>query len=147
MCTVFWWTTWLLWRIRLRTNNLLRIFATKPFIRFIHFLRYKSCYCCKYAFILSLQLPCIIWLILKKPKRFGLSWTINWVCMLLSFINNNDPYIVIFLLFTNNFCIFLVWSVLHCSRSSFDDPSPNWWPQNHHCQRQDLQVLLLDLSC
>ncbi|XP_010478023.1 PREDICTED: lysine histidine transporter 2 [Camelina sativa] len=26
-------------------------------------------------------LPCIIWLILKKPKKFGLSWTINWFCI------------------------------------------------------------------
>ncbi|KAM3303697.1 hypothetical protein P3S67_014727 [Capsicum chacoense] len=25
----------------------------------------------------SYYLPCIIWLILKKPKRFGLSWSIN----------------------------------------------------------------------
>ncbi|XP_055807098.1 lysine histidine transporter-like 2 [Solanum dulcamara] len=30
----------------------------------------------------SYYLPCIIWLILKKPKRFGLSWTINWVCII-----------------------------------------------------------------
>ncbi|KAG7593048.1 Amino acid transporter transmembrane domain [Arabidopsis thaliana x Arabidopsis arenosa] len=27
-------------------------------------------------------LPCIIWLVLKKPKRFGLSWTINWFCII-----------------------------------------------------------------
>jgi amino acid permease len=27
-------------------------------------------------------LPCIMWLVLKKPKRFGLSWTANWVCSL-----------------------------------------------------------------
>ncbi|ESQ34152.1 hypothetical protein EUTSA_v10007648mg [Eutrema salsugineum] len=27
-------------------------------------------------------LPCIIWLILKKPKKFGLSWTINWFCII-----------------------------------------------------------------
>ncbi|KAF3654946.1 Lysine histidine transporter 1 [Capsicum baccatum] len=30
----------------------------------------------------SYYLPCIIWLILKKPKRFGLSWTINWLCII-----------------------------------------------------------------
>ncbi|XP_060215715.1 lysine histidine transporter-like 2 [Lycium barbarum] len=30
----------------------------------------------------SYYLPCIIWLILKKPKRFGLSWCINWVCII-----------------------------------------------------------------
>ncbi|CAL9237937.1 unnamed protein product [Arabidopsis halleri] len=28
-------------------------------------------------------IPCIIWLILKKPKRFGLSWCINWICIIL----------------------------------------------------------------
>ncbi|KAF8090889.1 hypothetical protein N665_0462s0026 [Sinapis alba] len=26
-------------------------------------------------------LPCIIWLILKKPKKFSLSWIINWFCI------------------------------------------------------------------
>jgi hypothetical protein len=28
----------------------------------------------------SLQLPCIMWLIIYKPKRFSLSWITNWVC-------------------------------------------------------------------
>ncbi|KAL1211263.1 Lysine histidine transporter-like 4 [Cardamine amara subsp. amara] len=28
-------------------------------------------------------MPCIIWLILKKPKRFSLSWFINWMCIIL----------------------------------------------------------------
>ncbi|TMW89491.1 hypothetical protein EJD97_017113 [Solanum chilense] len=31
-------------------------------------------------------LPCIIWLRLKKPKRFGLSWTINWVCIIVGIL-------------------------------------------------------------
>ncbi|XP_020216283.1 lysine histidine transporter 2 [Cajanus cajan] len=31
----------------------------------------------------SYFLPCIIWLKLKKPKKFGLSWTINWICIVL----------------------------------------------------------------
>uniref|UniRef100_A0A6N2MRU0 Amino acid transporter transmembrane domain-containing protein n=1 Tax=Salix viminalis TaxID=40686 RepID=A0A6N2MRU0_SALVM len=26
-------------------------------------------------------LPCIMWLSIYKPKRFGLSWTANWVCI------------------------------------------------------------------
>jgi amino acid permease len=26
-------------------------------------------------------LPCIIWLAIKKPKRFSLSWIINWICI------------------------------------------------------------------
>ncbi|CAH2034011.1 unnamed protein product [Thlaspi arvense] len=34
----------------------------------------------------SYYLPCIIWLILKKPKRFGLSWTINWFCIVVGVI-------------------------------------------------------------
>ncbi|RHN69275.1 putative amino acid transporter, transmembrane domain-containing protein [Medicago truncatula] len=29
------------------------------------------------------ELPCIIWLKLKKPKKFGLSWTINWICIVI----------------------------------------------------------------
>lgn len=28
---------------------------------------------------LILQLPCIMWLAIKKPRKFGLSWTVNWV--------------------------------------------------------------------
>lgn len=30
----------------------------------------------------SYYLPCIIWLILKKPKRFGLDWSVNWACII-----------------------------------------------------------------
>ncbi|XP_022154176.1 lysine histidine transporter 1-like [Momordica charantia] len=26
-------------------------------------------------------LPCIIWLVIYKPKRFGLSWWTNWICI------------------------------------------------------------------
>ncbi|EEF51835.1 lysine histidine transporter 1 [Ricinus communis] len=26
-------------------------------------------------------LPCIIWLAIRKPKRFSLSWSINWICI------------------------------------------------------------------
>ncbi|KAI0492784.1 hypothetical protein KFK09_027060 [Dendrobium nobile] len=28
-------------------------------------------------------LPCVMWLAIKKPKRFGLSWSINWICIIL----------------------------------------------------------------
>ncbi|KAH8974789.1 hypothetical protein BDL97_01G119900 [Sphagnum fallax] len=28
-------------------------------------------------------LPCCIWLIVCKPKRFSMSWTINWICIIL----------------------------------------------------------------
>ncbi|KAL0900989.1 hypothetical protein Bca101_084950 [Brassica carinata] len=31
-------------------------------------------------------IPCIIWLILKKPKRFSLSWSINWSCIILGVV-------------------------------------------------------------
>jgi hypothetical protein len=30
-----------------------------------------------------LQLPCIMWLCIVKPKAFSLSWIINWVCIVL----------------------------------------------------------------
>nr|XP_010912886.1 lysine histidine transporter 1-like [Elaeis guineensis] len=29
------------------------------------------------------QLPCIIWLVICKPKRFSLSWITNWICIVL----------------------------------------------------------------
>ncbi|KAL0535075.1 hypothetical protein IC582_029389 [Cucumis melo] len=28
-------------------------------------------------------LPCIMWLAIKKPKRYGLSWFINWICIII----------------------------------------------------------------
>ncbi|KAJ3708176.1 hypothetical protein LUZ61_011881 [Rhynchospora tenuis] len=28
-------------------------------------------------------LPCIMWLAIYKPKRYSLSWTINWICIIL----------------------------------------------------------------
>ncbi|GAB2221328.1 hypothetical protein Droror1_Dr00012503 [Drosera rotundifolia] len=28
-------------------------------------------------------LPCIMWLAIKKPKKFSLSWCINWICIIL----------------------------------------------------------------
>ncbi|CAI0457259.1 unnamed protein product [Linum tenue] len=28
-------------------------------------------------------LPCIIWLAIVKPKKFSLSWFINWICIIL----------------------------------------------------------------
>ncbi|KAH6798738.1 lysine histidine transporter 1 [Perilla frutescens var. frutescens] len=31
-------------------------------------------------------LPCIIWLTVKKPKKFSLSWIVNWVLIILGFI-------------------------------------------------------------
>ncbi|XP_059657314.1 lysine histidine transporter 2-like [Cornus florida] len=31
----------------------------------------------------SYYLPCIIWLAIYKPKRFGLSWFANWICIIL----------------------------------------------------------------
>ncbi|KAA3483288.1 lysine histidine transporter 2-like [Gossypium australe] len=31
----------------------------------------------------SYYLPCIIWLIICKPKRFSLTWFINWICIVL----------------------------------------------------------------
>ncbi|GFP88349.1 lysine histidine transporter 2 [Phtheirospermum japonicum] len=34
----------------------------------------------------SYYLPCIIWLIVKKPKRFSISWCINWTCIVLGVI-------------------------------------------------------------
>ncbi|KAL6997016.1 Lysine histidine transporter 1 [Sarracenia purpurea var. burkii] len=31
----------------------------------------------------SYYLPCIMWLIIRKPKRFSLSWFANWICIIL----------------------------------------------------------------
>jgi len=30
---------------------------------------------------MNAQIPCIIWLMLRKPKKYGLSWTINIVSL------------------------------------------------------------------
>ncbi|XP_009604772.1 lysine histidine transporter 1-like [Nicotiana tomentosiformis] len=34
----------------------------------------------------SYYLPCIIWLIIVKPKRFGFSWFINWFCIIVGIL-------------------------------------------------------------
>ena len=34
-----------------------------------------------YLFIFVLQLPCIIWLLIKKPKRWSIEWCFNWVSL------------------------------------------------------------------
>lgn len=31
-------------------------------------------------------MPCILWLRIHKPKMFSLSWTVNWVCIVLGFL-------------------------------------------------------------
>ncbi|GAV85762.1 Aa_trans domain-containing protein [Cephalotus follicularis] len=31
-------------------------------------------------------LPCIMWLAIKKPKKFGLSWWTNWICIILGLL-------------------------------------------------------------
>ncbi|KAK8477742.1 hypothetical protein V6N11_063598 [Hibiscus sabdariffa] len=35
------------------------------------------------AYCYSKHLPCIVWLIKCKPKRFSLTWFINWICIIL----------------------------------------------------------------
>ncbi|KAF3781429.1 Lysine histidine transporter-like 6 [Nymphaea thermarum] len=35
------------------------------------------------SFFVSLELPCIIWLAIKKPRKFSLSWLANWGCIVL----------------------------------------------------------------
>lgn len=34
----------------------------------------------------SYFIPCVCWLSIAKPKRFSLSWTINWICIILGSI-------------------------------------------------------------
>ncbi|CAN4115525.1 unnamed protein product [Withania somnifera] len=34
----------------------------------------------------SYYLPCIIWLIIVKPKRFGFSWCMNWFCVIVGIL-------------------------------------------------------------
>ncbi|KAJ7974756.1 lysine histidine transporter 1 [Quillaja saponaria] len=31
-------------------------------------------------------LPCIMWLVIYKPKKFSLSWFTNWICIILGFL-------------------------------------------------------------
>ncbi|XWS60309.1 hypothetical protein CRYUN_Cryun07bG0025000 [Craigia yunnanensis] len=35
---------------------------------------------------IKLQLACIMWLAIYKPKRFSLSWFSNWICIILGFL-------------------------------------------------------------
>lgn len=44
-----------------------------------------------------LQLPCIIWLKLFKPKAFSLSWIVNWVAL------NHNPTPTVLHLFCSEF--------------------------------------------
>lgn len=32
--------------------------------------------------MVGVQLPCIIWLCIVKPKRFSFSWILNWVIII-----------------------------------------------------------------
>ncbi|KAH7532385.1 hypothetical protein FEM48_Zijuj04G0014100 [Ziziphus jujuba var. spinosa] len=34
----------------------------------------------------SYYLPCIIWLIVKKPRKYGLSWWTNWICIVVGIL-------------------------------------------------------------
>ncbi|CDP15024.1 unnamed protein product [Coffea canephora] len=31
-------------------------------------------------------LPCIIWLVIRKPRKYSLTWFINWICIILGFL-------------------------------------------------------------
>ncbi|KAK1438163.1 hypothetical protein QVD17_03966 [Tagetes erecta] len=34
----------------------------------------------------SYYLPCIIWLIIKKPRKWSISWCINWICIVIGVV-------------------------------------------------------------
>lgn len=70
---ILWGTSWILWRICFCPNN---IFCMSPNF-FIQLNYYYYYYHITLSFLL--QLPCIMWLALYKPKRFSLSWIVNWV--------------------------------------------------------------------
>lgn len=82
-----------------------------------------------FNFIIFLQLPCIMWLVLHKPKRFSWSWICNWVCrtkvsMILNFLFTFFLYMTMIFL--------LVVSVLHPIWIGIDAFSSYWRVEADH---------------
>lgn len=86
------------------------------------------------------QIPCVCWLSIAKPKRFSLSWTINWVCYPLV-----KTVVIIFARLSwiiNLVCLF---ADLHHSRIYLDDYITHWWVEINHSSIERLQVFLIIL--
>lgn len=97
-------------------------------------------------FLLFFQLPCIMWLSIYKPKRWGLSWTSNWVWF--NFLCFFDIVILsdsVFISYKPKL-IGQIITDLHNSGSNVDCFSTNWWLKNHHYTSQGLQFFLLGIS-
>lgn len=57
---------------------------TTYFVSALFFLNKNNFLCFKKTnLFFLLQLPCIMWLAIYKPKKFSLSWITNWVCKIL----------------------------------------------------------------
>lgn len=84
---VFRWT-------RVCTNNIL----CKSHSRIFRVFHITSHFWHAFLFLRVLQLPCVIWLIVMKPRRYSLSWWINWV-------RKTWPQLHFFLEFWNRFSI------------------------------------------
>lgn len=89
------------------------------------------------TFLVHIQLPCIMWLIIKKPKRFSLSWCMNWVCYI------KLLYVIPFFLPLRLAIIILNSRIsdLHRLRGSVDDSGTHWWIEEHNFVCKQLQIL------
>ncbi|CAJ1935623.1 unnamed protein product [Sphenostylis stenocarpa] len=92
----------------------------------------------------SFFLPCIIWLKIHKPKKFSLSWIVNWVCHYMRF----SKFFLRILIVSSNLLrqTFLIYIAdMHCAWGTADAASSNWFVKKNHHFSQALQVLFM--SC
>ncbi|KAK4282273.1 hypothetical protein QN277_013670 [Acacia crassicarpa] len=74
------------WKLRFWTRNLYVAFTMFVGITFPFFGALLG-FLGGFAFApTSYYLPCIIWLIIYKPKRYSLSWFTNWICIILGIL-------------------------------------------------------------
>ena len=94
-----------------------------------------------------LQLPCVMWLAIKKPEKFGLSWLINWVWLWLKPLHwfHSLPYA--WKLKAKLISIWLhQFSDMHYTGCSFDDCVTYWRAKANYNSSNDLSFLLLSLN-
>lgn len=101
-------------------------FVSALFLTKNNFLCFKKKKKKKLIFFFLLQLPCIMWLAIYKPKKFSLSWITNWVC-------KNSPQ-----LFTLSFKFFSKNKISNFGY--FTDLYHFWCPSDDYCTNWRAEV-------
>ncbi|KAL3640061.1 Lysine histidine transporter 1 [Castilleja foliolosa] len=81
-------------KLRLKPSWYLRFFARNTYVAFTMFVAVTLPFFDEllgffggFAFAPTTYfLPCIIWIVLKRPRRFSLSWFTNWTCIILGVV-------------------------------------------------------------